>query len=73
MELSHDSAQVKALSSSAVTEYRVTVTDKRRAYYVFQKPFVCRLQSQRQAMQIVGAYRRRRLICQRGYCWCQTA
>jgi hypothetical protein len=42
VELSHDSAQVKALSSSAVTEYRVTVTDKRRAYYVFQKPFVCR-------------------------------
>lgn len=42
MELSYDSAQVKALSSSAVTEYRVTVTDKRRAYYVFQKPFVCR-------------------------------
>ena len=42
VELSYDSAQVKALSSSAVTEYRVTVTDKRRAYYVFQKPFVCR-------------------------------
>lgn len=42
MELSYDSAQVKALSSSAVTDYRVTVTDKRRAYYVFQKPFVCR-------------------------------
>lgn len=41
MELSYDSAQVKTVSSSVVTEYRVMVTDKQRAY-LFLKPFVCR-------------------------------
>lgn len=41
MELSYDSTQVKTLSSSVVTEYRVMVTDKQRAY-LFLKPFVCR-------------------------------
>lgn len=41
VELSYDSTQVKTLSSSVVTEYRVMVTAKQHAY-LFLKPFVCR-------------------------------
>ncbi|CAD6215300.1 unnamed protein product [Miscanthus lutarioriparius] len=37
LELSYDSTQVKTLSSSVITEYRVMVTDKQLAY-LFLKP-----------------------------------
>ena len=41
MEFSYDSTKVKILSSSVITEYRVVVTEKQRAY-LFLKPFECR-------------------------------
>lgn len=41
VELSYDSTEVKTLSSSVITEYRLMATDKHRAY-LFLKPFVRR-------------------------------
>ncbi|XP_062214079.1 uncharacterized protein LOC133915086 [Phragmites australis] len=40
LDISYDSTQVKILSSSVITEYRVMVTEQQHAY-LFLKPFEC--------------------------------